>query len=34
MWLHTVTEFGEGSDFTNIVRCVEQWAGVQVGDNK
>ena len=31
LWLHTSTQFGGDSDFTNIVRCVEQWADVQVG---
>jgi 3-hydroxyisobutyrate dehydrogenase-like beta-hydroxyacid dehydrogenase len=34
LWLHTVTQFGATSDFTNIVRCVEQWADVQVGGAK
>ncbi len=34
LWLHTVTQFGGASDFTNIVRCVEQWADVQVGSAK
>lgn len=34
LWLHTVTQFGGGSDFTNIVRCLEQWADVQVGGEK
>ena len=31
LWLHTVTQFGPTADFTNIIRCVEQWANVQVG---
>ena len=31
LWLHTVTQFGPTADFTNIIRCVEQWADVQVG---
>ncbi len=31
LWLHTVTKFGPAADFTNIVRCVEQWANVEVG---
>lgn len=31
LWLHTITRFGGAADFTNIVRCVEQWADVEVG---
>lgn len=26
VWLHTETQFGASSDFTNIVRCVERWS--------
>lgn len=30
MWQLAVTQLGAGADFTEIVKCVEQWAGVEV----
>lgn len=32
LWQQTADELGPASDFTSIVRLVEDWAGVEVGD--
>ena len=34
MWLLACTQMGPEQDFTTIVKCVEQWAGVEVGAKK
>jgi 3-hydroxyisobutyrate dehydrogenase-like beta-hydroxyacid dehydrogenase len=30
MWQLAVTQLGAGADFSEIVKCVEQWAGIEV----
>ena len=30
LWSYTASHMGPDSDFTNIVRCVEEWAGVEL----
>ena len=34
MWLLACTQMGPEQDFTTIVKCVEQWAGVEVAAKK
>jgi 3-hydroxyisobutyrate dehydrogenase-like beta-hydroxyacid dehydrogenase len=34
MWLLACTQIGPEQDFTTIVKCVEQWAGVEVAAKK
>jgi 3-hydroxyisobutyrate dehydrogenase-like beta-hydroxyacid dehydrogenase len=34
MWLLACTQMGPEQDFTTIVKCVEQWADVEVGAKK
>jgi 3-hydroxyisobutyrate dehydrogenase-like beta-hydroxyacid dehydrogenase len=34
LWLYASANLGPQSDFTEIVKCIEQWAGVEVGGNK
>jgi 3-hydroxyisobutyrate dehydrogenase-like beta-hydroxyacid dehydrogenase len=32
LWQYANAEFGPDSDFTSIVKCIEEWAGVEVKD--
>ena len=34
LWQYANAELGPDSDFTEIVKCIEEWAGVEVGGNR
>jgi len=34
LWQYAANELGPDSDFTQIVQCIEKWAGVEVGGNR
>jgi hypothetical protein len=34
LWQYASAKLGPDADFTRIVECVEDWAGVEVGGNR